>query len=61
MMTDVYNCNQIHACVQVGTAGSIPLLELIDMERPFTELKALDMDEVTDRILDSLDRKKRVI
>ena len=46
------------SCIQVGTAGCIPLLELVDMKRPFKELKDLDMDEVTDTILDSLYRKR---
>ena len=46
-------------CIEVGTAGSIPLLELVGMERPFVELKALDMNDVTDRVLDSLDRKRK--
>ena len=44
--------------IKVGTAGSIPLLELVDMKRPFAELKALDIDGLTDKILDSLDRQK---
>lgn len=35
-----------------------PILELLEMKRPFAALKALDMDDIGKQVMDALDEEK---
>lgn len=38
----------------VGSVGSIDIVELLDMPRPFVALKAMDMEQVAKVVLDTI-------
>jgi hypothetical protein len=37
------------------TGSDTPIVELVGMKRPFPPLKALDMDDVTDKVLKAIE------